>query len=140
MFEILLVEDSAVDVRLVQEALEDNSLLKNLHVVSDGDRAIAFLKREGEHAESPRPHLVLLDLNLPGTSGFEVLEAIKGDAELKRIPVVILTSSKSDADRRKCYDLHANAFMTKVIEFEDLQSMMSSMSEYWFGKVQLPPR
>ena len=140
MFEILLVEDNPADILMVKEAFEDNRLLKPLHVVSDGDDAIAFLQREGKHAKAPRPDLVLLDLNLPGTTGIEVLEAIKLDESLKRIPVVILTSSQSDSDRLACYNLHANAFMTKVMDFGELKSMIMTTSEFWFCKVKLPPR
>ncbi len=140
MFEILLVEDNPADVLMVEEAFDGNPLLKALHVVNDGDSAIAFLNQNGQHATASRPDLILLDLNLPGTTGFEVLEAVKCDESLKRIPVVILSSSQSDKDRLKCYNLHANAFMTKVLEFDELQSLITTTSEYWFGKVKLPPR
>jgi len=139
MFEILLVEDNPADVLMVREAFEGNSCLRAIHEVHDGDDAIAFLLRQGKHSDAPRPDLVLLDLNLPGTSGVEVLEAIKGDESLKRIPVVILTSSQSDTDRMACYNLHANAFMTKVLDFNELQKMITATSAYWFDTVKLPP-
>ena len=140
MFEILLVEDNPADVLMVEEAFEGNPLLKALHVVNDGDAALAYLHRQGAYADASRPDLVLLDLNLPGTSGFEVLEAVKADESLKRIPVVILTSSQSDVDRLTCYNLHANAFMTKVLDFGELQNLVTTTSEYWFNMVKLPPR
>ncbi|MDP6468674.1 MAG: response regulator [Pirellulaceae bacterium] len=139
MFEILLVEDNPVDVLMVEEAFAGNRLLDALHVVNDGDNAIAYLRRQGEHAEATRPDLILLDLNLPGTSGLEVLESIKADESLKRIPVVILTSSQSNSDRLACYNLHANAFMTKVLDFGELKSMVTTTCEYWFNMVKLPP-
>jgi len=140
MFEILLVEDNPADVLMVEEAFENNPLVKALHVATDGDDAIAFLRRQGKHAKASRPDLVLLDLNLPGTSGLEVLEAVKSDDSLMRIPVVVLTSSQSHSDRLACYNRHANAFMTKVMDFGELQRMVKATSEYWFGVVQLPPR
>ena len=139
MFEILLVEDNPADVVMVKEACAGNPLLGALHVVNDGDNAIAYLRRKGKHAQATRPDLVLLDLNLPGTSGLEVLELIKTDESLKRIPVVILTSSQSNSDRLACYNLHANAFMTKVLEFGELKRMITTTCEYWFNMVKLPP-
>lgn len=139
MFEILLVEDNPADVLMVEEAFEGTPLQKKLQVAKNGDDAIAYLQRQGKHANATRPDLVILDLNLPGTSGIEVLEAIKGDASLKRIPVVILTSSQSNSDRLACYNLHANAFMTKVMDFRELQSMVTTTCEYWFSIVKLPP-
>ncbi len=139
MFEILLVEDNPADVLMVKEACAGNPLLGALHVVNDGDNAIAYLRRKGKHAQATRPDLVLLDLNLPGTSGLEVLELIKTDESLKRIPVVILTSSQSNSDRLACYNLHANAFMTKVLEFGELKRMITTTCEYWFKMVKLPP-
>lgn len=140
MFDILLVEDNPADVLMVEEAFEGNPLLKSLNVVNDGDSAIAYLKQEDLYANATRPDLVLLDLNLPGTSGFEVLEAIKTNDVLKRIPVVILTSSQSPADRLACYNLHANAFMTKVLDFGELQQLVTTTTGYWFDMVKLPPR
>ena len=139
MFNILVVEDNPDDAFLVKEAFKDNPSVGNLHVVGSGDDALAFLRQKGDFAGSRRPDLVLLDLNLPGTNGREVLKGIKGDDSLKSIPVVILTSSQSDEDRRACYELHANAFMTKALDFDELQRMARMISDYWFGLVKLPP-
>lgn len=139
MFEILLVEDNPADVLMLEEAFEGNQSLKALHVVTDGDQAIDYLQRQGKYSDASRPDLVLLDLNLPGTSGVEVLEVIKKDATLKRIPVIILTSSQSNADRLACYNLHANAFMTKVLDFDELQTLVTTTTDYWFKIVKLPP-
>lgn len=138
-FEILLVEDNVTDVYLFREAIKDNPWITKLHVANDGDDAIDFLQRNGSYAEMPRPDLVLLDLNLPGTHGREVLKAIKDDDSLKRIPVVILSSSQSDDDRLACYNLHANAFMTKALDFDELQNIVKALRDYWFANVKLPP-
>lgn len=138
--EILLVEDNPSDVFLVEEAFRENPRVSKLHVVNDGDKATAFLRREASYADAPRPDLILLDLDLPGTSGHEVLKRIKSDDSLQRIPVVVLTSSQSDADRLACYDSHANAFMTKAADLDELQNMVNVITEYWFTMVKLPPR
>ena len=138
-FEILLVEDNPSDVFLIEEAFKGNPLISKLHVVSDGDKAIAFLHRQGSYAIVPRPDLILLDLDLPGTSGHEVLKKIKDDDSLMQIPVVVLTSSESDDDRLACYNSHANAFITKPADLDELQRMVTVITEFWFTIVKLPP-
>ena len=138
--EILLVEDSPGDVRLTQEALRDAKVRNNLHVVRDGVEALAFLRREGPRfAECPRPDLVLLDLNLPRRSGHEVLEEIKGDQLLRRIPVVILTTSQAEQDVLRTYDLHANCYITKPVDLDQFIRVVQSIEDFWLTIVRLPP-
>ena len=136
--EILLVEDNPGDVRLTREAFKDAKVLVNLHVASDGTRAMAFLKREGEHADAPRPDLILLDLNLPKKDGREVLEEIKESPTLKSIPVVILTTSASDADILKSYLLHANCYITKPVDLKGFLNVVKSIDNFWLSVVKLP--
>ena len=136
--EILLVEDSPGDVRLTQEAFRDAKVHINLHVASDGARAMAFLKREGQYADVPRPDLVLLDLNLPKKDGREVLEEIKESPTLKSIPVVILTTSSSDTDILRSYRLHANCFITKPVGLEGFLKVVHSIDNFWLSVVKLP--
>ncbi len=138
--EILLVEDNPGDVRLAKEALKESKMRNRVFVVEDGVEALAFLRREGEYADSPRPDLVLLDLNLPRKSGREVLAEIKSDDELKRIPVVILTVSRSDEDILKAYDLHANCYVTKPLDFEQFMKITKSIEDFWLTIVKLPPK
>jgi chemotaxis family two-component system response regulator Rcp1 len=138
--EILLVEDNAGDVRLAREGLRECKLLNNLHVAEDGVRALAFLRREGEHAKAPRPDLIMLDLNLPRKDGREVLREIKEDDELKRIPVVILTTSKAEEDIVKSYSLHANCYVTKPLAIEQFVTVVKAIESFWFTIVKLPPR
>ena len=116
--EILLVEDDPGDVFMTREALRESKVMNGLHVVSDGEEAMRFLRREGAHAGAPRPDLILLDLNLPRMDGREVLEAVKGDDALRRIPVVVLTTSEAEEDVLRSYDLHANAYVTKPVDFD----------------------
>ncbi len=137
--EILLVEDNPGDVRLTQEALRDNKLHNRLSVVEDGVEALAFLRREGEYAESPRPDIILLDLNLPRKSGREVLEEIKQDDILKRIPVVVLTTSEDERDVMASYNLHANCYITKPVDLLQFISIVRNIKEFWFTIVRLPP-
>jgi chemotaxis family two-component system response regulator Rcp1 len=139
LVQILLVEDNPGDVRLTQEALKEGDLPNQLHVVKDGVEALAFLRREGVHADAPRPDLILLDLNLPKKSGREVLEVIKQDDGLKRIPVVVLTTSDAKTDIVQVYDLHANCFITKPVDLEDFMQVVRRIEEFWFSIVQLPP-
>jgi chemotaxis family two-component system response regulator Rcp1 len=139
LVQILLVEDNPGDVRLTQEALKEGDLPNRLHVVKDGVEALAFLRREGVHADAPRPDLILLDLNLPKKSGREVLEVIKQDDGLKRIPVVVLTTSDAKTDIVQVYDLHANCFITKPVDLEDFMQVVRRIEEFWFSIVQLPP-
>lgn len=136
---ILLVEDSASDVRLTQEALKDARIANELHVACDGEQAMAMLRREGEYAERERPDLVVLDLNLPRKDGREVLREIKGDEGLRRIPVIVLTTSASDGDVVEAYDNQVNCFLTKPIDFERFIGVVHSMEHFWISVVRLPP-
>ena len=138
--EILLVEDNAGDVRLTKEALKDGKLNNNLSVVEDGSAALTFLRREGKHALAPRPDLILLDLNLPRKDGHEVLMEIKKDPKLKRIPVVVLTTSKSDEDIVKTYENHANCFISKPVDLNQFLAIVKSIEHFWLTIVKLPPR
>ncbi|HLB10468.1 MAG TPA: response regulator [Gemmatimonadaceae bacterium] len=138
--EILLVEDNAGDVRLAREGLRECKLLNNLSVATDGMKAMAFLRREGEHAHAPRPDLIMLDLNLPRKDGREVLKEIKEDEELKSIPVVILTTSKAEEDIVKSYSLHANCYVTKPLAIEQFITVVQAIESFWFTIVKLPPR
>jgi two-component system, chemotaxis family, response regulator Rcp1 len=136
---ILLVEDNPGDADLAREALDDNKLHNRLHVVTDGERAMAFLRRQGPYGEAPRPDLILLDLNLPRMDGRQVLAEIKADPDLKRIPVVILTTSRSEEDVLKSYDLHANCYITKPISLDQFMKVVKSIQEFWMSIVVLPP-
>jgi len=136
--EILLVEDNPGDVDLTREALEGGKLRNNLHVVSDGEEAMAFLRREGKHAGAPRPGLVLLDLNLPRKNGREVLAEMKADQDLKRIPVVVLTTSQAEEDIHKSYNLHANCYIAKPIELAHFIKVVQAIEEFWLTIVELP--
>mgnify|MGYP000613311326 FL=1 len=137
--EILMAEDNPGDVTLTRKALEEGKLANNLHVVNDGVEAIAYLNGEGEYADRPRPDLILLDLNMPRKDGREVLEDIKSDDDLKRIPVVVLTSSEAEEDVAKSYELHANAYLTKPIDFDGFLEIVGSLEEFWLEVVKLPP-
>jgi CheY-like chemotaxis protein len=136
--EVLLVEDDPGDVLLVREAFEDNKLLNTLNVVSDGERTLAYLRREGEYAEVARPDLVLLDLNLPRKDGREVLAEVKGDPALRTIPVVVLTTSEAEGDVLRSYDLHANAYVTKPVDFERFVSIVRQIDDFFVSVVRLP--
>lgn len=137
--EILLVEDSPSDVRLTQEALRRAKVNNSLSIVRDGAAALAFLRREGEHAGAARPDLVLLDLKLPKKSGQEVLAEIKADEDLKRIPVVVLTTSRAEQDILQSYNLHANCYITKPVDLNQFISVVQSIEGFWLQVVQLPP-
>jgi two-component system, chemotaxis family, response regulator Rcp1 len=137
--EVLLVEDNPGDVRLTREALKEGKVRNNLHVVADGVEAIAFLKKQGPFAGAVRPDVILLDLNLPRKDGREVLEEIKADASLRHIPVVILTSSQAEQDIVRAYDLHANCYVTKPVDFEQFITVVRSIEDFWFTIVKLPP-
>ena len=136
--EILLVEDSPTDVLMTREALKAAKVVNNLHVVEDGVEAMAFLRQQGKYAGSTRPHLVLLDLNLPKKSGREVLAEIKEDASLKVIPVVVLTTSSAEKDVLQSYGLHANCYITKPIDFGTFASVIQTIESFWFAIVTLP--
>lgn len=137
--EILMVEDSPGDVRLTREALKEGKVRNNLHVVNDGVEAMAFLRREGQFAHAVRPDLILLDLNMPRKNGREVLAEIKGDPELKRIPVVILTISKSEDDIIKSYNLYANCYIIKPVGLPQFLEVVKSIEDFWLSIVKLPP-
>jgi chemotaxis family two-component system response regulator Rcp1 len=136
--EILLVEDSPSDVLMAREALRNAKVLNNLQVVEDGVEAMAFLRQQGAYATKPRPHLVLLDLNLPKKNGQEVLREIKADPILKVIPVVVLTTSKAEEDVLKAYGLHANCYVTKPVDFAAFAMVVRSIEQFWFTVVTLP--
>ncbi len=137
--EILLVEDNPGDVRLTREALRDAKVRNNMRVVTDGAEALAFLRREGKYADAPRPDVILLDLNLPRKDGREVLAEIKADASLRRIPVVVVTTSEAEQDILKAYDLHANAYVTKPVDFDQFIRVVQSIEDFWLEIVKLPP-
>jgi len=136
--EILLVEDNPGDVRLAVEALKDAKVHNNLSAVTDGEEALAFLRREGKYADSPRPDLILLDLNLPRKDGREVLLEIKQDPRLKRIPVVILTTSQAEEDILKAYNLSANCYIAKPVDLEQFIKVVRSIENFWLTIVKLP--
>jgi two-component system, chemotaxis family, response regulator Rcp1 len=135
---VLLVEDSPGDVRLTQEAFRDANRSIKLHVAYDGVEAMAFLKHEGTHVDAPRPDIILLDLNLPKMDGREVLAHIKEDDSLKMIPTVILTTSDAEADIVKSYQLHANCYLSKPVQFEAFENLVKSINDFWLTKVKLP--
>lgn len=138
--EILLVEDSPADIMLTREIFEESKILANLHVVQDGQAAIEYLRRAKGYENAITPDLILLDLNLPKKSGIEVLEEIKKDADLRRIPVVMLTTSDDEADVRKSYDQYANSYITKPIDFEQFMDVVKALEDFWFSIVRLPGR
>lgn len=138
--EVLLVEDDPGDVLMTREAFEDYKLTNQLHVVQDGADAMAFLRREGEFADAPRPDLVLLDLNLPRMDGREVLQAIKSDPEFASIPVVVLTTSEAEEDVLRSYSLHANAYVTKPVDFERFIDVVRQIDDFFVTVVRLPSR
>ncbi|MCX4389329.1 response regulator [Micromonospora peucetia] len=138
--EVLLVEDDPGDVLMTQEAFEEHKLRNRLTVVSDGAEALSYLRREGQYADAVQPDLILLDLNLPRRDGREVLEEIKSDEQLCRIPVVVLTTSQADEDILRSYQLHANAYVAKPVDFERFISVVRQIDEFFVSVVKLPPR
>lgn len=138
--DILLVEDNPGDVRLTQEAFRDASLNNELHVVRDGQEALDFLFQEREYESAPRPAMILLDLNLPKVDGMEVLEDVKTDPELRRIPVVILTGSEAEEDIVASYEKHSNAYLTKPIDPDEFVRLVQSFEQFWLTLVELPPK
>jgi CheY-like chemotaxis protein len=138
--EVLLVEDDAGDVLMTQEAFQDARVANNLSVVSDGSEALQFLRREGEYTNAPRPDLILLDLNLPRVDGREVLTAIKQDAALGSIPVVVLTTSEAEEDILRSYSLHANAYVTKPVDFDRFLEVVKQIDDFFVSVVKLPGR
>jgi chemotaxis family two-component system response regulator Rcp1 len=138
--DILLVEDNPGDVRLTREALKEAKVRNELHVATDGVEALAFLRREGTYKKAVRPNLVLLDLNLPRKNGREVLAEMKEDPELRRIPVVILTTSQAEQDIIKAYDLHVNCYINKPVDLEQFLQVVRSIEDFWLTVVKLPPQ
>lgn len=136
--EVLLVEDDPGDVLLTKEAFEDNKVKNNLNIVSDGEEAMAYLHRQEPYAEAARPDMVLLDLNLPRKDGREVLQEIKADPELRSIPVVVLTTSEADEDILRSYDLHANAYVTKPVDFDQFIQVVRQIDDFFVTVVKLP--
>lgn len=136
--DILLVEDNPGDVQLTKEAMLETKILTNLFVVEDGVEAIEFLFKKGKYQKMPRPDIIILDLNLPLKDGREVLEIVKQDESLKRIPVVVLTSSKAEEDIIRSYNLHANCYITKPLDFEQFIQIVKNIEQFWFTIVRLP--
>ncbi len=139
MAEILLVEDNPGDVRLTIEASKENKMYNNISVVSDGVEALAFLRREEEYADAPRPDLILLDLNLPKKDGRQVLAEIKNDDNLRRIPVIVLTTSQAEEDILKAYDLNVNCYISKPVDLDQFIKVVRSIEDFWLSIVKLPP-
>jgi CheY-like chemotaxis protein len=137
--EILLVEDNPGDVDLTRETLQDCKLLNHMNVVGNGVEAMAYLRRQGKYAEATRPDLILLDLNLPKKDGREVLAEVKADDQLRRIPVVVLTTSSAEQDILQTYDLHANCYITKPVNLDQFSAVVRAIEEFWFTIVKLPP-
>lgn len=140
VIDVLLVEDDPGDVLMTQEAFEHNKVANRLSVVADGVSAMEFLRKEGEHEGAPTPDLILLDLNLPKMDGREVLEALKGDEALRRIPVVVLTTSEAEEDVVRSYSLHANAYVTKPVDFDRFIEVVRQIDEFFVEVVRLPSR
>ena len=136
--EILLVEDNPGDARLTIEAMREAKVRNRMHVVEDGVEAMEFLRRQGRFGDAPRPDLILLDLNLPRKDGREVLAEVKTDPDLKRIPVVVLTTSRAEEDVLRAYDLHANCYVTKPVDFEQFMRVVREIDEFWVKVVTLP--
>ena len=137
--QILLIEDNPGDVRLTEEALKEGKVINRLSVVPDGVEAIEYLRKRGDYASAATPDLVLLDLNLPKKDGREVLAEVKQDPELRKIPVVVLTTSRDEQDILKSYDLHANCYITKPVDFEQFIRVVRAIEDFWLSVVKLPP-
>ena len=138
--EILLAEDNPGDVKLTRKALEQGDLLNNLHVVNDGVEAMKFLRSEGKYADEPMPDLLLLDLNMPKMDGRQVMEDMDSDPKLSRIPVVVLTSSDAEEDVVRSYELSANAYLTKPVDFDGFVEIIKRLENFWFEVVKMPPK
>jgi CheY-like chemotaxis protein len=138
--ELLLVEDDPGDVLMTKEALEGSKVVHSLHAVSNGEEALAYLRQEPPFENERRPDLILLDLNLPRLDGHEVLAIVKSDADLRRIPIVVLTTSEAEEDILRSYDLHANAYVTKPVGFDSFMSVIRQVDEFFLSVVRLPPR
>lgn len=138
--EVLLVEDNPGDIRLTMEALREGKMSNHLSIVSDGEEALNFLHQTGVYEQAPRPDIILLDLNLPKRDGRSVLAEIKDDPNLRAIPVVVLTTSKSEEDILRSYNLHANCYLTKPVDLDQFFGMIQSFNDFWFSVVKLPPK
>ncbi len=136
--QILIVEDNPADARLVREVMRDSKVLNEISWVPDGVEALAFLRREGKYAQSPRPNLIFLDLNMPKKDGREVLRDVKADPDLRRIPVVVMTSSQAEEDVARAYDQHANCYIRKPIDFLQFHQVVKELENFWFATVELP--
>lgn len=136
--EILLVEDNPGDSRLVQEVLQNSKINNNLYIVSDGEEALSFIRKEGKYSSKPSPNLILLDLNLPKKDGREVLQELKTNEEYKKIPIIVLTTSKSEDDINKTYNLHVNSYLTKPVDLDDFNNLVKSIEDFWMVHAQLP--
>ncbi len=136
--EILLIEDNPGDARLAQEAIRDSKVRNRLSWVSDGIEAMAFLRKQGKYSDAPRPDLILLDLNLPRKDGREVLAEVKGDAQLRRIPIVVLTTSQAEEDILKAYHLNANCYITKPVDLEQFLKIVKNIEDFWLSIVKFP--
>lgn len=138
LVEILLVEDNHIDVKLTKEALKEGKIRNNLHVARDGEEALEYLYRRGRFQDATRPDIILLDLNLPRIDGREVLSRIKADADLRRIPVVVLTTSRADEDILRSYDLNVNCYITKPVDMIQFIDVVKAIDHFWFSVVSLP--
>ncbi len=136
---ILLVEDNPGDVLLTREAFNEGSYFPELSVVEDGEEALRFLRKQGDHRNAPRPDLILLDLNLPKKDGRELLAEVKQDPDLQQIPVIVLTTSEADQDVRRAYRLHANCYLTKPLDMDSFLRKMRAVEDFWLNVVRLPP-
>jgi CheY-like chemotaxis protein len=138
--DILLVEDSKGDIGLIEEVFEEAKIKNNLHIAEDGEEAILFLNNQGPFSDAPRPDIILLDLNLPKKDGREVLQEVKGDDNLKNIPIVVLTTSKAEEDILRSYNLHANAYVTKPVDFNQFITVIKTIEDFWLQIVKLPSK
>jgi CheY-like chemotaxis protein len=140
LIDILVVEDNPGDARLIKEILNENKFYNSLYIVNDGVEAMSFLRNEGKYSIVPKPNLIILDLNLPRKDGREVLAEIKGDEDLRHIPIVIMTISQAEEDIQKTYKLHANCYITKPIDLNEFIKVIKSIEDFWFSTVKLPPK
>ncbi|MGA8543140.1 MAG: response regulator [Thermoplasmata archaeon] len=138
--QILIVEDNPADARLVREVMRDSKVLNEIQWVPDGVEALAYLRRQGKYANAPRPNLIFLDLNMPRKDGREVLREVKADTDLRRIPIVVMTSSQAEEDIARAYDHHANCYVRKPIDFAQFHEVVKSIETFWFATVELPTR
>ena len=137
--QILIIEDNPADARLVREVMRDSKILNEIQWVPDGVEALAFLRRQGKYASSPRPNIIFLDLNMPRKDGRDVLREVKADAGLRSIPIVVMTSSQAEEDIARAYDQNANCYVRKPIDFAQFHEVVKSIESFWFATVELPP-